>query len=691
MPDDIIERATQLRNQLGDSVADDPIRIVLPYFLCALDWQGRARELAASLARKEEFDLTQLRNALATLGYPTVEGRTWLRSGLPSTCLILEGDAIRLVYPDEYGRPCCFNPVSEQHEPLPLGRCHFIAPAEQDIDDETDTPTLKSILKGMDKVFVQGLVLSLFSNLLAIALPLFVMVVYDKVISSRSTDSLYLLVAGVTLALLLDTLLRLTRSKMFAFAGSRAALTVGNKVFGLLLNATSPRGNDTALVTQLNRVRDGDQLRQVVSGPLGQSCMDLPFVFLFLVTISIIGGPLVWVSVISITVYVAAAIFFVTRLNAHIADTAKFSNQRQALFAETINRMHSIRASALESRYLERFSKLTYRVSAANMGSTMLNASITTLGQTLTGLTALATLGLGIGLVLEGDITTGALIATMTLLWRAMGPLQSTFAAVSRFNQARTSMAQVNRLLETHPPAPRAPHRTEADPSVSVVFDRVTFRYGTHDPALSGLTLQVDPLDVVAVVGRSGSGKTTLLKLIAGAHEPQVGSINIGGRDVRQYRSQDLQQFVAYVPQSDHPLGGTIREILSLGDPYADDTMMWQALQMSGALKTIENLGEGLDTRLDPFKPQQVPSSTYKLLSLARAYLQPAPIVLFDEPVNGLDYEQEFNFIEALHQLRTKKTIFLVTHRPSHMLLCNKTLLLDRGNLAYFGNTDKVE
>ncbi|MCG8098171.1 MAG: ATP-binding cassette domain-containing protein, partial [Candidatus Thiodiazotropha taylori] len=294
--------------------------------------------------------------------------------------------------------------------------------------------------------------------------------------------------------------------------------------------------------------------------------------------------------------------------------------------------------------------------------------------------------------VIAGSMSIGALIATMALIWRVLAPLQSAFLSFSRFEQVSKTIQQINQLMkldvERHS-GRSALMLTELKGRINI--DRVSFRYGpNYDPALLGISIHVEPGEMLAIMGETGSGKSTLTKLIAGMYRPQAGSLSIDEFDIRQLNAMDLRRAIAYVPQNPHFFHGTVAQNLRLNNVLATDDELRQACSQAGILEEIERLPKGFDTRIGDNTTEHLPPGLTRGLSMARAFLRPAPIILLDEPGASLDIESDERFMQQIKKLKGTKTIIMVTHRPSHVRLADKVIVLDQGSEVFAGDPDKA-
>jgi len=301
-------------------------------------------------------------------------------------------------------------------------------------------------------------------------------------------------------------------------------------------------------------------------------------------------------------------------------------------------------------------------------------------------LSALAIVVASVPAVWEHSISSGALIASLLLMWRVLTPVQTIFTNMTRLERIGNAVKQIDNLMRIQT------ERAEAGTSISnralrgeIEFSRVSFRYSVKvDPALIGIDFKVQPGQIVAITGPNGGGKSTLLKLILGMYQPQAGAILLDNVDIRQIDPLMLRRYVGYAPQDIQLFRATLAQNLRLSRPDATDEELYQCLEMAGALEQVLGLPRGLQYRVGD-NTNELSASLKQKLSLARAYLTRAPILLFDEPGNGLDELGDKKFIETIKALRGKTTVVFISHRPSHIMLADTLMIFDKGYLRVSG------
>lgn len=670
--------------------------------LVAQGWIGSARHLAEALpAGKTPLDITDVRNAFATLGYRTDISDFDLSelSPLDEKSIVMVDDEPAFVVL-ECGADSIVGFDYETQNlvecPKPSGTARVITVELHDPDEDNDRLEpdrwFRSKLSRFEGLLAQAFVLSFLINGLGLATPLYVMFVYDRVITTESFSTLGYLSLGIGLAFGFDFLFRRIRSKTLGYAGARMSYIVGNAIFERLLGLPSRLTERAGIGAQVARIKDLERVRDIFNGPVGQAALDIPFATLFVIAIAIIGGSLAIVPIAIGAFYIIGGIVFVRVVRVNVNRAAQHSSKRQELMLETVNKMRAIKASGAEEVWRERFAQLSAKAARSNFQNAQTAALVITISHSMTIIAGLATLGIGIDKVVAGTLTTGGLIATMMMVWRVLAPLQSAFVSMTRIGQVGSSIRQINRLMGVRPERdPRQVLEPIEGIQGHVEFSNVTLRYGADtDPALINISFAAEPGEVIAIIGPNGCGKSTVLKVLSGLYKPQGGSIRIDGHDVRQMDPIELRHVIGYVPQVPQMFDGTIADNLRLALPTATDEELLEVIERTGATEQLERLPEGLDTPISTRELEKLPASLLVRLSLARAYLKAPPIVLMDEPVTGLDFEGEYLFTSAVEELKKTSTVLVVTHRPSHMKLADKILMLERGASKYFGPAAKV-
>ncbi|MEH6404100.1 MAG: ATP-binding cassette domain-containing protein [Sneathiella sp.] len=672
--------------------------------LAALGWRGDADQIIEAMPHfKTTMDLLDLRSVLANLHYESTEKKAHLSKIDPRLfpCLFdpHNGSVKILLSVNEEGITA-FDCENLETIILPHGKdlnqkgaAFFFTPIsrEQIGQWRSGNNWFRAVLGRFMPLIRRILMMTFFLNLLALATPLFIMAVYDMVIGSGSLQTLGYLLIGVGIAILCDIVLRLMRGKILAYIGARLDYIIGSTVLQKILSLPLAQTERTSLGSKIARFREFDMIREFFIGPMALAFFELPFIFIFLTAIGLIGGPLVFVPIGMLVIYAIAAFFILPAIKRRTVDSLSQNASKGSFITECFNTMRSIKQTGAEEIWLERFRDISAGNALSGMNTSIQGAIAQTFAHVIMVGAGIITLTFGISRVFEGHMTIGALVATMALVWRLLAPTQTLFLALTKLDQIGASVKRLNQLFTL--PSERNPYASSKlkDLKGHISFSRISFRYSAEqDPAIVGLDLQIQPGEVIAFAGANSSGKSTVIKLLAGLYQPQVGRISIDGIDIRQIDPLELRKAIGYMPQISELFHGTIRQNLMLANSTASEAQVLEACEWANLNDDIERLPQNLDTRIGDQLLQQLPGGFQQRLIMARAFLTDAKIMIFDEPGNTLDESGDRAFLAAIEKMRGKATILIVTHRPSHMRAADKVVLLNRGQLQTVGPASTV-
>ena len=538
------------------------------------------------------------------------------------------------------------------------------------------------------KLIYSAIFLSFFINVFALATPIFIMATYDKVVGASSKTMLAEFSVGIALAFAGYYILYRMRSKLLAVVGARFDRAIGNNIFERLLYLAPVYTESATVGSQVARIKDFDRLREFLTGPMVTVFFDLPFIFIALSLIAIIGGTLILIPGLLIVVFFILGLIMRMKVKRRIKESGLCGSQQQEFMLEAIKNVRPLKYMSAEKKWETRFRDYSAAVSMANFKTTVLGSVNSAISDVLMIGSGMAVLSFGALKVIDQTISVGGMIAVMILIWRVLAPLKTLFNILPRLQQVESSVRQISRLMSIPPETQPMESKIVKRRTVrgNVIFNRVSLRYrSTFDPALVGVTFEVKPGELVGIVGRNGSGKTTLLKVLLGLYQPQAGSVRIDNQDIRQLNPIELRNSIAYLPQIPELFYGSIATNLMMAEPDATEEEMKRAAEMAGVLKEIENLPEGFNTELKDYSSVKLAGSFRQKLCLARAYLKQASIMVLDEPANMLDDAADAQLMKTLKELHGKVTILMVTHRPSHLKQVDKILLLEQGQLVLQG------
>jgi ATP-binding cassette subfamily C protein/ATP-binding cassette subfamily C protein LapB len=696
------------RGSYGSFEAHSPIASLLFPTLKALDWRGNLRELFEALPHfAVGLEISDFRNILAILGYKTraknISAPSDIDERLCPVIVITENDHpyVLLSKDAATGSFIAFDGKAGEEVTLDVfdGRA-----AAYLIDNPADKPTEKAqpapsdnwfmtVVRRFDGAIWRLLFLTFFINILALATPLFTLAVYDQVIPIRGYTILIGLTLGMAIGLGFDLALKIVRSRLIAYVGARIEHLVAVSSFQKILKLPASMTETAPLGDQVAKIRGFDSLRDIFTSLLATIGLELPFVVIFLFVIGILALPLLIVPIAMIIIYAIVWLILAPRLRTSVKEASQVKAQRHSFLVETISNMRTLREASVEATWLDRYRDISAGAALAHHATAQTSFLFQTLGQAIMFASGLATLALGVDLAISGDLSIGGLIASMALVWKVLSPIQNLFLTFARAEQTKVAIDQINGLMKIKEEADRSKQSSGVERAWQggLKFNRVSLRYNAQAaPALLGVNFDVAPGEFVAVSGNNGSGKSSILRVALGLTPVQGGQITLDGVDIRQIAPQELRGAMSYVPQQTKLFHGTIAQNLRLGNPTARDSEIEEACELAGVLGDIEALPNGIETRIGDQTVWQMNSGLRQRISLARAYLSEAPVLLMDEPAHALDDIGDKIFMETLGKLKHRKTIVMVSHRPSHLRLADKLILLDRGAVVAMGPPETV-
>lgn len=544
--------------------------------------------------------------------------------------------------------------------------------------------------RGSRRIYGEAIAATVAVNILALALPLFTMNVYDRVLPNSAEATLWALAIGAALATVFDFAIKTLRSSFVDTASRRADVLLSNFVYGRLLGARLPERAVPAGV-RANTLREFETLREFFNSVTLTTFGDLPFLVLFLLVIAIVAGPLVLVPLAAIPIVTAIA--FLSQRSLARAMQAQFQQtaQKNAVVVETLVGLESIKAAGGESWAASRWEQavaehirtgLKIR-HVSNFGVHLIHAS-----QTLIQVLMVIA---GFYLVAAGQITTGALIAGTMLAGRALAPLGAIAMIISRLHMTRIAFDSLSEIV--HAPQERPEGSRFLDkPEIlgSVAFENVSFGYDKlAPPALSDISFSIARGEKVAILGAIGSGKTTLLRLAQGLHQPASGKVLIDGIAIGQYDPAQLRRNVSLLLQGAELFSGTIRSNITLGDPAAPDDAVLKAAHTAGALDWIAKMPHGLDTPVRE-RGAGLSSGQRQSIALARTLLRAPRVVLLDEPTSDMDNRTEQLVIRRMREHLKGRSLIVVTHRPAMLDLVDRIVVIEGGRKVADGPKAQV-
>jgi ATP-binding cassette subfamily C protein LapB len=527
-------------------------------------------------------------------------------------------------------------------------------------------------------------------NILAIAMPLFTMNVYDRVVPNFAVETLWMMAAGLLLVFGVDYTLRLMRGHFVDLAGAR----IDNKLSALIMErvlgmrmADKPASVGSFAAT----LRSFESVRDFIASATVTALIDWPFAVLFLLVIAWISWPLVFIPMLGAVGMLIYSYVIQHKMHELSETTYRATALRNATLVESLTALETIKAHCAEGQMQAKWEKTAAFLARVNGELRLLSSSAMNGSNTLQQFVNLATVIGGVYLIHHGLLTMGGLIACTMLAGRAMAPMAQMVALLMQYQNARLALKSLEETMKR--PTERANeaafiHRAEIRGEIE--FRDVTFAYADDaEPVLRNASFKIRPGEHVVVLGRVGSGKTTLQKLILGLYTPTSGAVYIDGVDLRQLDPADVRRNIGYVGQDTLLFYGSLRDNIAIGAPYADDQTVIEAAEMGGLAEFVNRHPQGFDMLIGE-RGESVSGGQRQGVAMARAVLLDPPILLLDEPTSSMDFSSEEQLKDRLRRFAEHKTMIIVTHRLSLLDLAHRIIVLDGGRVVADGPRDKV-
>ncbi len=527
-------------------------------------------------------------------------------------------------------------------------------------------------------------------NVFALAMPVFTMNIYDRVVPNNAIETLWMLSAGLLLVFGMDYVIRLLRGHFVDLASSRIDLKLSSLIMERVLGMRLAH-RPASVGSFAANLRAFETIRDFIASATVTAVIDLPFTLMFLAVMLWISWPLVVFPVLGIVGVLIYSYVIQYKMRELSETTFRASAMRNATLIESLTALETIKANGAEGLMQAKWESTAAFLARTSARLRLLSASAMNGASTISQLVNLMIIIGGVYLIHERWLTMGGLIACTMLAGRAMAPLGQVVGLLMQFENAKTALAGLERTMTT--PGERAEessfvHRPEIRGEIE--FRNVSFTYPGHSQeVLRDVSFRIKPGERVVILGRVGSGKTTLHKLMLGLYQPTEGAVLLDGVDLRQLDPADLRRNVGYVEQDTLLFYGSLRENIALRAPYADDLAVVTAADVGGLSEFVNRHPEGYDMVIGE-RGASLSGGQRQGVAIARAMLLDPPVLLLDEPTSSMDFTSENQFKENLKRFMEHKTMVLVTHRVSLIDLADRMIVIDDGKVVKDGPRQEV-
>ncbi len=532
-------------------------------------------------------------------------------------------------------------------------------------------------------LFTGALTFSVFVNILMLTGPLFMLQVYDRVLGSRSEETLIALSLLVAALYFLMAVLDFARGRVLARIGLRIHQAIEEDLVRVVVKLAkhSP--------VHRHALRDLENVGGFMASPALLAVLDLPFTPIFFLAIFIFHPILGWLGVaggaVLITLTLANQLITSRKTrSANLHSEAAHSFASEAMKASDI-----VQAQGMLENVVGRWQQKQHKAMHASLFAADWTGSFTSFTKASRLFLQSAMLGVGAYLVLENEITAGGMIAGTILLGRALAPVEQLLGQWSIVQRFRHSWKSINKILAT---SPIEPPKTKLPVPAAILDVRAISVIPPmgKQPTLRHITFRVEPGTALGIIGRSGSGKSTLAKALVGLWPPAAGEIRLGGATLDQYDAEILGQRIGYLPQSVSLLSGTVADNIARMSTEPDAGAVVAAARQANAHEMIMQLPRGYDTVIgDDFT--QLSGGQLQRIALARAFYCDPVLLVLDEPNSALDAEGSDALNKAIQAFKaSERSVIVMTHRPTAISECDNLLILVNGVVSEYGTRDEV-
>ncbi len=539
-------------------------------------------------------------------------------------------------------------------------------------------------------IYRDVMVAALLINIFALAMPLFTMNVYDRVVPNKAVETLWVLGIGVALIVLGDLLLRSMRAYFLDWASARIDVKLSAQIMEKVLG-TRYEAKPNSVGSFASNLRSFESVRDFITSATVVTLIDLPFGIIFLIVIAWINPYMVLPALIGGAIVLIYSLSVQTKMHDLSETMYRASAQRNATLIESLVGLETVKSMGVEGQMQGKWEKSALFLSEVGSKLKLLSSSITNGTYALQQIISVAIVILGVYLISNGDLTMGGLIACSQLTSRGLAPISQIAGLFTQYHTAATSLKSLDEVMGK-PVERNKGVNFLSRPAFKgeIEFKNVSFKYpGSDELALNRVSFRIRPGEHVGLIGRMGSGKTTINKLILGLYQPTEGAILIDGIDARQIDPAELRRSIGYVQQDNHLFYGSLRENITLRHPHADDHSVLQAAQVGGIAEFVNAHPKGFDLEVGE-RGDTLSGGQRQGVGIARAFVTQPQIVLLDEPTSAMDHSGEETVKRNIAQATADKTMIVISHRNAMLELAERLIVIDGGQVVADGNKEDV-
>ena len=527
-------------------------------------------------------------------------------------------------------------------------------------------------------------------NMFALAMPMFTMNVYDRVVPNRSIETLWVMAIGVAIIVIGDLILRTMRGYFLDWASTRMDIKLSARIMQQVLGLRM-ENKPNSVGSFASNLRSFEGVRDFITSATITTMIDMPFGIIFIAVMAWISWQMVIPVLIGALIILFYAFSVQTKMHALSETMYRAGSLRNATLIESLVSLETVKALGIEGNMQRKWEHSASYLTEVGSKLRLLSQSINNGSAAIQQVISVVLVLLGVYLVINGDLTMGGLIASTMLASRALAPIAQTAGLLTQYHTTRTSLESLDEVMNRPVERPLDSNfLSRSSFAGNIEFREVSFKYpGAEENALTKVSFKIKAGEHIALLGRMGSGKSTIHKLMLGLYQPTEGAVLIDGIDARQIDPAELRRSIGYVQQDTHLFYGSMRENITMTNPHADDASILAAAHAGGIDEFINANPKGFDLLVGE-RGETLSGGQRQGVGIARALIAKPNILLLDEPTSSMDHSSEDNVKKRLQAAAAGKTIVLITHRSTMFDLASRIIVVDTGRVVADGAKDQV-
>lgn len=534
-------------------------------------------------------------------------------------------------------------------------------------------------------LLLEVMLAAFFIQLFGIAVPIFIQVVIDKVLSHNSLATLTVLGTGLMISFVLEMILSIAKNHVFSNTTNKIDMILSVRLYEHLLRLPLRYFENRRVGDTVARIRELETIRHFLTGTPLNAVLDCFFLIVYIVILYFYSIQLTWILLLTIPLFVLLSVITTPLFKQRLDERFATGAEAQSFLVESVSGIHTIKSLALEPKMRQQWGELEAGYTKASFKGAILSGDISAIGQFIQKVSDLLILWFGAKAVLEGKLTVGQLIAFRMLASKVSGPILRIVQIWQDVQQTGISMDRIGDIFNSKTEETSTNKTRMAALQGNIRFQNVSFRYDPNrSPDIKNMTFDISAGQTIGIVGRSGSGKSTLTKLIQRLYVPESGDIYVDGVNIAVTDMVWLRSQIGVVLQENFLFNRTIRENIAINYPSATIEVVIEAAKAAGAHDFIASFPNGYDTEVGEHGVG-LSGGQKQRVAIARALITNPKILIFDEATSALDVESEQIIQQNLKKIAENRTVLIIAHRLTTIRDADCIFALEDGELREMG------